>query len=64
MIRGPDCVVVPAVSPSLDEEDSLYDDPLLGHFVVCSFASCAGSSTMFRKFDSNKRKMERAVVLP
>ena len=35
MIRGPDAVVVPAVSPSSDEEDSLYDDLLLGHFVVC-----------------------------
>ena len=35
VISEPDVVVVLAVSPSLDEEDSLYDDPLLGHFVVC-----------------------------
>ena len=35
VIREPDAIAVPAVSPSSDEEDSLYDDPLLGHFVVC-----------------------------
>lgn len=53
VIREPDAVAVPAVSPSIahgkgkkiripsrsppssDEEDSLFDDPLPGHFVVC-----------------------------
>ena len=35
VIREPDAIAVPAVSPSSDEEESLYDDPFLGHFVVC-----------------------------